>query len=412
MTASKISLAAALTLLCAVPVAADDWDQWRGAARDGKVTGFKAPAAWPAQLTRKWKIEVGEGHASPLVVGNRAFVFARQGENEVARSVELDTGREVWSKSYPVPYEMNPAARGHGKGPKSTPLHAKGRLYTLGITGVLTCWEASTGKVLWRKEFAGQHKVTAPDFGTAVSPLPDGDNLIVHTGGKDDGALTAFDARTGEVKWKWTGDGPGYASPLPVTIGGVKQLVTQTQKSVVGVEASTGRLLWSAPFTTPYDQNSISPVLMGDAVLVGGVGKPTFALRIKKDGGSWSTEKVWETTDVSLYMSTPVLTGGKLVGMSSKRMGQMFVMDPASGKVTWSSEGRMGDNIAVLDAGSVIFAQTTGADLIVYRRDGDALTEVKKYSVADSATWATPAVVGNRLLVKDLNSLALWEIGK
>jgi outer membrane protein assembly factor BamB len=386
-----------------------DWNQWRGPHRDGKVANFKAPAAWPKELTRKWKVEVGVGHSSPLIVGDAIYLHSREGEDEVIRRLALATGKEVWKDTYPAPYEMNPAARGHGKGPKSTPVYSDGRLYTFGISGILSSLDATTGNVVWRKEFSKEYKATSPLFGTAMSPLVDNGLLIAHVGGNDDGALTAFDAKTGDVRWKWTGDGPAYASPVIVNVGGTRQVVTQTQKMVVGVDETNGKLLWSLPFTTPYSQNSVTPVAAGDLIVFAGLQQPTFAVRVKKSGDTWTAEKAWETRDAIQYMNTAVLDGGKLYGMSSKQRGQMFALDAATGKMLWSDEGRVGDNAAVLDAGPVLLALTTTAEMRVYKK-GESLTEVARYTVAESPTWATPAVQGNKIVVKDLNSLIVYEL--
>src|SRR5688572_12131907 len=107
---------------------AQDWPQWRGAKRDGVAAGT-ASKAWPERLTQKWQTTVGVGHSSPVVAGNRIYLFTRQGEDEVVRCLELETGKEIWSDRYAVPYQMNRAATGHGKGPKSTPVISNGKLY-------------------------------------------------------------------------------------------------------------------------------------------------------------------------------------------------------------------------------------------------------------------------------------------
>ena len=411
MTGGVIGLWAVSAVSClSVRAFAQDWPQWRGPNRDGRLAGSVAPGRWPAKLGPVWKVEVGIGHSSPLVVGEAAYVFTRQGANEVARRLSLVTSREIWRESYPAPYEMNPAARGHGKGPKSTPVYADGSLFTLGISGILSCLDAQTGKVRWRHDFASQHKQTSPVFGTATSPIVDRGLLIAHVGGENDGALTAFDAKTGATRWRWAGDGPAYASPIVVTLGGVRQVVTQTQRRCVGVAADTGKLLWSLPFTTAYDQNSVTPVAARDLLVFAGMRQPTFAVRVRKSGAEWSAEKVWETRDATMYMSTPVFSGTRLYGMSERRSGQMFSIDVATGKLLWSGEGRMGDNASVWEVGPNVLALTTGADLIVYRKTGDALAEAARYDVADSATWASPAFSRGLLLVKDETSLALWTI--
>jgi outer membrane protein assembly factor BamB len=223
-----------IALLTCVPAAAQDWNQWRGPNRDGVVAAAALPAAWPDALKPAWKLTVGAGHASPIVVGNTVIVFARQDEREVVSCLDLATGKVVWQDGYEAPYTMNRAATAHGKGPKSTPVVANGRLYTLGITEILSCYDVATGKLNWRKTFADQFKATSPDFGTAMSPLVDRGLLIVHVGTSGQGALTAFDAATGEVKWRWTGDGPAYVSPIVVDLGGARQVVTQTQSNIRG----------------------------------------------------------------------------------------------------------------------------------------------------------------------------------
>jgi outer membrane protein assembly factor BamB len=266
--------------------------------------------------------------------------------------------------------------------------------------------------MVWRKDFRQEHKQTTPDFGAAMSPLFENGLVIAHVGGNGDGELSAFDAKTGAVRWRWTEDGPAYSSPVVAMIGGVRQVVTQTQTRCVGLDPANGRLLWSLPFKTPYDQNSVTPVVAGsDTVVFAGLQQPTFAVKVAKSGGSWVATKAWETRDAQMYMSTPVLSSGRLYGLSARRQGQMFSLEAATGKVLWTGEGRQGENASVWDVGPAVLALTTGADLIVFRKGADgSLTESARYPVADGAVWASPAFVGrNRLLVKDADSVALWE---
>ena len=180
-----------------VAMAIADWPQWRGPNRDGLVSDASIPRAWPKELKQEWKVTVGVGHASPVVANGRVYVFARQGEEEVLLCLDLATGKEIWRSSQPIAYEMHNAAKGHGKGPKSTPVLSNGNVYTLGITGVLSCHDAQTGKLKWRREFSKQYPKTSPQFGTAMSPLMLDGQLIAHVGGHDKGALMAFDAETG-----------------------------------------------------------------------------------------------------------------------------------------------------------------------------------------------------------------------
>src|SRR4030095_865281 len=272
---------------------ASDWPQFRGPNRDGIVTSFTEPKTWPDQLTRVWKTNVGEGYATPVLVGNRVYLFTRQAADEVMQALDAGSGKVLWQTRYRAPVNVNPAAQAHGPGPKSTPTFADGRLFTLGMGGIVTAFDAANGKQLWQKP-AGS---TLPLYGTGMSPLVDRGLVIVHVGGHGQGALTAFDTGTGAVKWTWNGDGPSYASPIVADIDGVRQVITFSRENLIGVSATDGRLLWRRPYSTEYTQNIITPILVGqsrgsgpgtqgskpggaDTLIVSGYQKPISALRI------------------------------------------------------------------------------------------------------------------------------------
>ena len=170
-----------------------DWTQWRGPNRDGNATTFTPPAVWPDTLVQKWKVEVGTGYASPIVVDDRVYVFSRRGTNEGMSAHDAVTGRELWRFGYEAPFTMNSASARHNAGPKSTPVFANGRLLSIGMTGVVTAWDAATGRTLWQKP--GSEPV--PMYTThAFSPIVEGDLAVFHLGGHDQGAVTAFDIAT------------------------------------------------------------------------------------------------------------------------------------------------------------------------------------------------------------------------
>ena len=389
-------------LAAAVVTWAQDWPQWRGPNRDGVVGVYSAPAVWPEKLKLKWKVNVGEGHSSPVMADGKIYLHTRQGEREVVSCLRPGTGEVIWQEAYAASYTVNPAAERHGKGVKSTPVVQAGRIYTMGIGGILSCFDAKTGKPQWRKEFG------SPDFGTAMSPLVDRGLLIAHVGTGGHGALTAFDAETGSERWSWKGDGPAYASPIVVELGGTRQVVTQSQHNIVGVSVATGELLWRIPFNTAYDQNIVTPVLYRDTLIFSGLDNGVMAVRVLKRGSEWSTETVWQNKDVSMYMSSPVVSGDLLFGLSHHKRGQFFCLDPRNGTTLWTSEGREATNAAIVDAGTVLLLLTDDAELIVVKKSGKGFEPLRKYSVADSPTWAHPVVLSGGILIKDTTTLALW----
>lgn len=401
-------IAAALVLVT-LAAGAEDWPQWRGPQRDGQAASALAATAWPRTLAREWRVAAGAGHASPVVVGDRVFLFAREGEEEVVAAYEVATGKRLWRQAETVAYTMNPAAMGHGKGPKATPLVAGGRLFTFGISGTLQALDAATGARLWRRQFP-EHARPEPDFGAAQSPLLADGRLILHVGGAGDGALVALDPKSGRPLWRWTGDGPGYASPVIASLGGVPQVVALTQSKLVGIALADGALLWSLPFTTEYEQNAVTPLIAGDQVVVSGINQPLRALRVARGAGGWQVTTAWENAELPLYMSSPVARGGRVFGFTHKQRGRFFAADLASGRLLWASEGRQAEHASLLLAGNALLLSTSGGELSVVPADGAAFAPVASYEIAASALWSHPALGAGRLFVKDADSLSSFRL--
>ena len=410
---SGVPTGGAVILMCVFCVSSvaqaqtQEWSQWRGAKRDGAVIGFTPPATWPERPTQVWKIQAGVGHSSPVVSGSRVYMFSRIGEQEALTAYDLATGKQQWRQVYDAPYQMNPAATGHGKGPKSTPVVSGGQVFTLGISGVLSAFDAASGKVLWRHDFRKDFPSTSPDFGASMSPIVDGDQVIAHVGGRT-GGIVAFKTTDGARLWTWKGDGPAYASPIIATFGGVRHLVTQTHSHMVGLSPADGTELWRSPFTTEYDQNIITPVVTGGLLVYGGLSTPTAAARVVQQGGKWTLQEVWRNADIPMYMSSPVASGGVLYGFTHRNRGQFFAVDAATGRMLWTSPPRQGENAALTAAGGLLIATTTEGELAVLRQGKQAFEVVRRYTVADGPIWAHPAFTASGVLVKDAETLAYW----
>lgn len=383
---------------------AADWTSWRGGQRDGVIRDYSPPGTWPAELDRVWKIDVGEGHSSPVVAGQSIFQFSRQGDQETITRLNLD-GNVVWNKSYQAPYEMHSAARNHGKGPKSTPAVVDGAVYTLGISGIISAWSTADGQKIWQHEFSRVFPKTSPLYGTAMSPLVHDGAVLVHIGGHNRGAFCAFDAKTGERTWAWDHDGPGYTSPIIANLDGSPQIITQSQQACIGL-STAGKALWNIPYKTAYDQNSVTPIVSGDLVVFSGTGRGVTAHRLVNR----KPEEAWHSDDVSMYMSSPVVAGNRLYGFSHRNRGQLFALDLRTGKTIWKGPPRQADNAALLLAGDVLLAATTKGELVVCDLNGNSYHERARYRIAEQAVWAHPAATGNRLLVKDARSLAMWKL--
>jgi outer membrane protein assembly factor BamB len=316
-------------------------------------------------------------------------------------ALDADSGKERWHARYPAPYTPSSPAKAHGAGPKATPAFSDGKLFTLGISGIVAAFDALNGKMLWRTQAPAE----PPFFSAASSPLADHGLVIVHPGNYE--PLTAFDANTGKIRWT-AGNGGFFASPIIVSLSGTRQVISVTQKSVIGISIDSGDVLWQ--FEWPGAVGGTMPVLYEDIVIMSGLNSGVTAFKAIRRDGRWTTERVWETKDVSMYLSNPVVIGETLFGLSHRASGQFFAIDTRTGKVLWLGQPREAVNTAVVKAGDLLFLLNDDAELIVTKSSRLGFEPLKRYVVADSATWAQPAISGNRIFVKDVSSLTLWTV--
>jgi outer membrane protein assembly factor BamB len=257
-------------------------------------------------------VEVGEGYATPLIIGGRVYSFTRRSGNEVMMALNVADGHILWQTSYAAPYKMADPTKVHGSGPKATPLYHNGKLYTLGISGIVSAFDAESGNLVWQKPPPPEQ----PFFGTASSPVGYRNLVILHPGNY--APLTAFDANTGDIRWTAKGDGM-YASPMIVELGGVRQVVTMGQQNVLGVAVDDGSSLWQYPWAGEGGgMQAITPIIYGGTIIVSSYHAGVTALRPTRRDGKWVVDVVWKTKDVSLFLTNPVLIGDTLFGLSEK----------------------------------------------------------------------------------------------
>jgi outer membrane protein assembly factor BamB len=395
-------------LVSATTSLAQDWTQWRGPARDGAVPAAVVPKAWPASTSKTWQVEVGEGYASPVVANGRVFIHSRTDPHETVMAIDLASGKVVWRQTYAAAFQKNQYAKDMAKGPNSTPLVAGSRVYTLGVTGVLSAWNAADGTLAWRQDYSPSIDTSKLFCGTAMSPMIEGGSLIVQVGSDvHGGRVLALDPATGKERWTWKGLGPGYASPLAVTIGGVRQLITFTNGSIIGLNAGTGAGLWSVPFPDEWHENIVSPIWTGTHVVVSGLRQGTQAYAIAQapqNNGTWTATQAWKNAEVTMYTSSPVYADGRIYGMSNKRRGQFVALDAETGAVKWATVGRDGNHASILLAPNHVLFLNDGGVLLVARR-GDTFVEEKRIEIGSSATWAVPVLLADGLLVREANHL-------
>ncbi len=445
---------------CAVAVClaanAQDWPQYLGENRSAKAS-FTAPKTWPKELSQKWKVIVGDGVATPSLVGDKLYVFSRQEGGEILRCLEAATGKEIWKADK---FDVLPAERPAQDfaGPRCSPTVVDGKVITLGLRGTLSCHDTKDGKLIWRKE---DFKGVFPRFFTSASPVVVDGLCIAALGGGDRGGVIAYDLKTGEEKWRWDGEGASYASPVLLTADGTKMVIAEMDKKILGLAVKDGKVLWETAFAVPgRGYNAATPMVDGSTLYYGGSGRPLTAVQIAKEGEAFVAKQVWQNAETTLQFNTPVLKNGTLFGLAANN--EFFAINK-EGKTIWTApaspqavvanpppqvaggeptgtnapalargsdsgpgrEGRgprggpggpggrgggRGGYAQIVDAGSVMLALTPAAELIVFEPSEKAYTEVARIKVASAPTYAYPVVSGKRIFVKDKDDVTLFTV--
>jgi outer membrane protein assembly factor BamB len=403
----RLLLVPAFAAAVALSVVAADWPQWRGPGRDNKVTDFTVPTSWPAKLNPKWKVKVGDGVASPVLVGDRLYAFTREGGDEVVRCLEAGTGKEVWKGKYPAVEITGPA--GGFKGPRGTPAVAEGKVCAFGVGGTISCFDAGSGQLAWRKETKG-----TPGFKTSYSPVIAEGKCVVHSGGGrgkggGKGEVVAYDLKDGNEAWKWQGDAPAYSSPVLMTVDGTKMVVTMSASNVLGIGLADGKLLWQARFSASRYGNTVTPLVDGSTIIYAGSGTGTVAATVEKTADGFKLRQLWKSDQSPHLYNTPTLKDGKIYGLSGSGRGasKLYCLDAKTGDVLWTDATPRGECGAILDAGPVLLALSSDSNLLAFKPSDRGYEELAKIKVADSPTWTVPVVTGSRVFVKDKDSVSL-----
>jgi outer membrane protein assembly factor BamB len=401
-----------LLLAGAAPPSADDWPQWLGPARNGVSTETVVP--WKETPKTLWNLPVGEGHSSPIVADGRVFLHHKvkgKDEEEVI-ACNAKTGTELWRQSYP----RAPFKSAFGAGPRATPAVSGGKLYTFGVTGVLSCWEAAGGKRVWQVDTLTEFNAKNLFFGVSCSPLIEGDLVLVNVGGPG-ASIVAFKKDSGEVAWKVLDDKASYASPVATGQGKERQLIFLTQQGLVGLSPADGRTFWQFPLVDKLSESSTTPVFSGGRVIGSSVTYGSAALKLETKEGVPGVAESWKNPALTCYISTPVAAGkdelylvtGTIIPPPSA---SLRCVEASSGKVLWSKEGIGKYHAALLRTadGKLLMLDDAGG-LALLDPDPREYKELARSKVCGN-TWAHPALSGGRIYLRDSKELVCVSLGE
>lgn len=386
-----------------ISASADDFPQFRGAARDGRVPGTRLARDWAARPPRElWRRPVGAGWSGFAVVGGLAITQEQREGQEVVAAYELASGAPVWSHAAPGSFEN---ALG-GDGPRGTPTVAGGQVFTFGPTGLLRALDLSTGGLLWSRQAAEENGGKRPEWGYAGSPLLVGDVVVVSVGGGGGRSLVAYRRRDGEPVWSAGDDGAGFSSPLLAELAGRQQVVIFNRSSVAGHDPASGEQLWSFPWSAAQANVALPLVIGGDRLLVSsGYGVGSTLIRIRRQGGGFAAEALWQSSQMKAKFTNPVEFGGKIYGADD---GIFACLDLATGERCWKG-GRYGHG-QVLVVGDLLLISTEAGEMVLVEPDPDGLKELGRFPALSGKTWNTFALSGSKLLVRNHLEAACFEL--
>jgi outer membrane protein assembly factor BamB len=392
---------------------ADDWPQFRGPNRNGKSAEAgllkKWPQGGPEQL---WSVEgLGIGYSSVAVAGGFVYTTGMIDGEGFLFAYNL-AGNLKWKKSY------GPEWTGSYKGTRTTPTVDGDRVYVFSGTGVMVCFEAGTGKKIWEVNTLEKFEGKNIRWGMSGSPLIDGDKVYCTPGGKK-GVIVALDKMTGRTIWAAAGSDElsAYSSPVLIERGGNRLLINMIQKSVICVDADTGKLIWQEPYVTPSDTGGVTPVYKDGCVYVTSAVEREFTrggvmFELSADGTSVSEK--WNDQTLDTGHGGVVLVDGYLYGSTFDGIpkGDWVCLDWDTGKVMYKDTWN-GNKGSVIYADGMLYCydENTG-DVALVKASPKSFEIVSTFRVTQGSGqhWAHPAISDGRLYIRHGDALMAYGI--
>jgi outer membrane protein assembly factor BamB len=405
--------AAIVAVAFGCPAVAADWPQWLGPKRDG--ASAEAVEPWKDAPKAVWRAKVGPGFASPVVSGGRVFIHARVAGKEQEELIAFDanTGKELWR----TPYDRPAYNSVLNTGPQGTPTVANNRVYTFGITGMLGCFAADTGKQVWLVDAFKLLKANLPRFGVCCSPLVVGNRVVVAVNGKGS-SVAAFDAESGELQWQTLDEPASTSSPVLFAAGGkggkLPDVVFMTTLRVIGLNPLDGSTSWEFPLPFQPSGTAPTPLVSGDLIVTSTMTNGTTGVRVK-GGDKVTAEKAWQAKDLSGYFSSGVGAGKNrafVVTNTLKPLPQadLCCVDLATGKELWRKAGTGYFHFGMIRTGNgKLLILDDAGNLKLVDATADEYKELASAKVC-SGNLVTPALAGGRLFARDDQGLVCVQL--
>lgn len=401
---------AGLLLVLSLPANAEDvWPQWRGPQRDSQVGGLQ----WPDTLgdnnvTQSWRLPLGSSYSGPIVSKDHVFVTETVNRaDEVVRALDRKTGKQVWEVKWPAAMTVPFFAAANGSWIRATPAYDGEKLYVASMLDILVCLNAADGKEVWRMDFAKTQGSKQPAFGNVASPMVIGDFVYSQAGG----GLVKIDKNTGKLIWKVLengnnmGSGGAFSSPVLATIAGREMLVVQTRDSLVGVDADSGKELWSQKVPAFRGMNILTPSVVNDTIFTSTYQGGSFLFGIESSGSGMSVKQLWKNK-VQAYMSSPVVIKGH--AYLHLRNKNIVCLELATGQQKWITK-KYGAYMSMVAQGDQVLGLDADGQLILFEANPNEFKLLGSKKVSKDSTWAHIAICDDEIFVRELNAIAAYK---
>ena len=406
----KMALVAALALTLAGVAGAADSPQFRGPNRDGKFPEEGLLKEWPAggpPVT--WVTEgLGKGYASPSIVGDTIYLPGMLDANRGFLFV-LDTAGNVKKK---VPYGDETKDK-QAPGSRSTPTIDGDRLYIISGFGVVTCFQLPACEIVWQVDTLKRFNGKNVSWSIAESLLVDGDRLICTPGGSN-ASVVALDKMTGDTIWtsKGLSEASAYCSPDVFELGDRRLIVTMTAKVVAGLDAETGKVLWTHEHETDYDIHAVTPVFAdGMLYYTAGYKSGGGMLQLSADGSS--ATPVWTDKTLDCQHHGVVLLDGYIYGTGHGSSRDLICLELKSGKVMWTSEKAIRQGVVIYADGMLYVYEGPKEGVVsLVKATPKGFERTGSFTVTQGTDkhWAHPAIANGMLYVRHGNALIAYNI--
>ncbi len=382
-----------------------DYPRFLGPRGDATLPGVRLDRDWSTHPPREvWRRPVGAGWSSFAVVNGHAITQEQRGEDECVVCYVLSTGEPEWVHAEKSRFESTIG----GDGPRATPTIAGGRVYAYGALGRLGCLDGGTGESIWSREVVTENGGRVPEWGKSCSPLVLGDRVIVSAGGNGSKSLIAYSSLSGEPAWQGGVGSSGYASPWPLKLAGVEQIVIFNSGNVRGHDPATGNVLWEFPWQHEHP-NVMQPVLVGESsVLVSsGYGVGAALIEVKRDtAGAFSAAAKWQERGLKSKFSNVVIRGDHAFGLDD---GILTCLSLENGQRAWKG-GRYGHGQLLL-VEDLILIQVESGELALVEADATAHHELGRVPALGDKSWNHPAFRPPYLLLRNHHEAVCFELG-